>query len=376
MARVIARPTGDLRQPVVTHVRDHGSVHPLAWWAWALGAAVAASLTVNPLILALIAFSIVIVVLNRRGDAPWAKALRFYIVLALVIIGIRVTFMILLSGHDNGQVLFRLPQVQLPAWAAGINLGGPVTVDGLLYTLYAALSIAVMIFCLGGANALANPRRALRSMPGALYEVSVAVVIALSTAPQLIEATLRIRRAKRLRGGHSNGWHAVKGVLVPVFEDAIERSMQLAASMESRGFAATRNAARVPRAATWTLLGSLVALANGCFLLLMWPAERWEPEALLALGLALGWLGVRWSSRSLQVTRYRPDPWRLTDVLVVACGVAACATMIWLSEVDELAAMPLTSPPMWPPLPWQALLITALLLAPGFFTPPPTKDAQ
>ena len=59
--------------------------------------------------------------------------------------------------------------------------------------------LAVMLLCLGAANSLANPKQALRSVPAALYEASVAVVIALSVAPQLVESTQRVRRARRLR---------------------------------------------------------------------------------------------------------------------------------------------------------------------------------
>jgi len=50
-------------------------LHPVAWWIWALGLATAASLTTNPLLLALVLGVAGIVVAARRTDAPWA-ALR------------------------------------------------------------------------------------------------------------------------------------------------------------------------------------------------------------------------------------------------------------------------------------------------------------
>ena len=62
-----------------------------------------------------------------------------------------------------------------------------------------------MLICLGAANALANPRRLLRSMPPALHEVSTAVVVAMSVFPQLAESFVRVRRARRLRPVPSAG---------------------------------------------------------------------------------------------------------------------------------------------------------------------------
>ena len=56
---------------------------------------------------------------------------------------------------------------------------------------------------------------------------------------------------------------------------------------------------------------------------------------LLALGAATAtvglWLGGRRSTRS----RYRPDPWRLPEWLVSACGVTAAATAVIASSVKR-----------------------------------------
>ncbi len=47
------------------------SLHPLAWWAWALGLMVAAARTTDPLLLGLILAVLGVVVAARRPDAPW-----------------------------------------------------------------------------------------------------------------------------------------------------------------------------------------------------------------------------------------------------------------------------------------------------------------
>ena len=90
-------------------------------------------------------------------------------------------------------MLFTLPEVPLPDAAAGIRIGGPVTLEALLAALYDGLRLATLLLCVGAANALANPKRLLRAMPAALYEVGVAVMVALSLAPQLIESGQRVR---------------------------------------------------------------------------------------------------------------------------------------------------------------------------------------
>ncbi|MFT4296505.1 MAG: energy-coupling factor transporter transmembrane component T [Micropruina sp.] len=349
-------------------------LHPWAWWCWAIGIGIAVNGTTNPLLLLLIATAMVVVVMLRRSDAPWARSVRAYLFLALFVIGMRLFFRILLGGGNGETVLFTLPSVPLPQWAAGIQLGGPVTAEALAGTSYEALRLAVMLLCVGAANALANPRQALRSVPAALYEASVAVVIALSVAPQLIESIQRVRRARRLRGDSSTGLRTLGTIALPVLADAIDRSLALAAGMESRGFARTRG---LPTAGTLpVMLLSSMAATGGVFLLLStdyWQLACW----LLALGLLGAALGLRAAGRRLRVTGYRPMPWRSTETLVAVSGVLAAALLLWLgwldpdglspalaSLLDPSALAPSTDPLVWPSLSAPMLLVLALVLLP------------
>jgi len=70
------------------------TLHPIAWWIWAIGLATAASRTTNPLLLALILAVAGIVVAARRTEAPWARAFKWYLLFGLVVIGLRVAFRI------------------------------------------------------------------------------------------------------------------------------------------------------------------------------------------------------------------------------------------------------------------------------------------
>jgi len=340
------------------------TLHPWAWWCWAIGIGIAVSSTTNPLLLGLIATAMVAVVVLRRGNAPWARSVRAYLLLSLFVIGMRVVFQVLIGSGTGETVLFSLPEIPLPQWAAGIRLGGAVTAEGLVYTLYDALRLAVMLLCVGAANALANPRRALRSVPAALYEASVAVVVALSVAPQLIESAQRVRRARRLRGETAKGLRVLATIAIPVLGDAIERSIALAAGMESRGFGRTRG---LPvRGTLPVMLASVLASLFGLFLLLSTSAWQLAAGILLA-GLAGTAVGLHQAGRALRVTAHRPDPWGWRETLVGATGVAAAVLVLALGWVDPAAASalhPSTDPLLWPDLTVPMLVVVGLVLAP------------
>ncbi|MFT4108150.1 CbiQ family ECF transporter T component [Propionicimonas sp.] len=350
------------------------SLHPWAWWCWAIGIGIAVSGTTNPLFLALIATAMVAVVMLRRSEAPWARSVRAYLLLSLFVVGMRLFFQMLLGGGRGETVLFTLPSIPLPDWAAGIQLGGTVTSEALAGSFYDALRLAVMLLCIGAANALANPRQALRSVPAALYEASVAVVIALSVAPQLIESVQRVRRARRLRGDSSVSLKALGTIAMPVLADAVERSMSLAAGMESRGFARTRG---LPTRGTLpVMLVSSMAATAGVFLLLstgFWVVGLW----FLAVGAVGCTVALRAAGRRLRVTAYRPHPWRTRETLVSATGILAAAVVLGLGWVDPdtltpalatvldpAALTPSTWPLVWPQLTAPMLAVVALVLAP------------
>ncbi|MGC3955816.1 MAG: energy-coupling factor transporter transmembrane component T [Propionicimonas sp.] len=337
------------------------TLHPWAWWCWAIGIGLAVSGTTNPLLLALVATAMIVVVLLRRSAAGWARSVRAYLILALMVIGVRVFFQIVIGGSAGETVVFTLPEVALPEWAAGIRLGGEVTAEALVYTLYDALRLAVMLLCVGAANTLANPRQALRSVPAALYEASVAVVIALSLAPQLIESLLRVRRARRLRGATARGVRALGAIAMPVLADAIERSLALASGMESRGFGRTRG---LPVKGSLTLMLTAAILATaGVFLLLSTSFWQLSLTLLIAGGVGAAW-GLRLAGQRLAVTSYRPHPWTLPAGLVAGCGLLAAVTVWVAASADPDGFAPSTDPLTWPTLTWPMLIVLLLVLAP------------
>ena len=164
------------------------ALHPVAWWVWAIALATAASRTTNPLLLGLIIVVAAFVVSERRSDAPWARGFRGYLLAGLLIVVLRVVYRILFGGDYGDHVLVTLPEIPLPDWAVGVTLGGIITLESVLAAAYDGLRLATLIICIGAANVLADPRRLLRSVPSALYEMGATLVVAVSVAPQLAES--------------------------------------------------------------------------------------------------------------------------------------------------------------------------------------------
>jgi energy-coupling factor transport system permease protein len=350
-------------------------LHPAAWWIWALGLAAAASRTTNPWLLVLLVLVVCVTVLARRTDAPWALSFRLYLLLGLLVIVIRVVFRVVLGGGYGAHVLLDLPGIPLPDWAAGITLFGPLTSEALLSGLYDGMRLAAILICVGAANTLANPRKLLASLPPALYEVGTAVVIALSLFPQLAESVQRVRRARRLRGEPGKGVRALRRVVIPVLEDALDRSLDLAASMDARGYGRAGGLGTRQRRTTGALLvGGLLGLTVGCYAFLDATAPRVLAWPMLVLGLTAALAGFVSAGRRVRRTRYQPARWHLADVTTALTGVVVAAGISWVASTQLEVALP--DPSTVPPLSGAALLLVLVGVLPAFVTPPPVLSAS
>jgi energy-coupling factor transport system permease protein len=349
------------------------SVHPLAWWLWALGLAVAASRTTNPLLLGAILATVSWVVLARRSDAPWANAFRLYVIGGLLVVGLRVFFRIIFGGDQGDVVVLHLPAFSL----AGLHLFGDVTAESLLGGLYDGLRLATMLICLGAANALANPRRLLRTMPPALHEVSTAVVVALSVFPQLAESVVRVRRARRLRpGSDPRGVQALRTVMVPVLEDALDRSLLLAAAMDSRGYGRVGAVSAMRTRLTGGLLVTgLAGICVGAYAVLDGSAPPLLASPMLVLGVAAGVVGVSLSGRGVTRSSYRPEHWGLAELCVAASGLTAATLVHLTSQVAPAVLNPTLNPVAWPEVTLLPVVGIVVGVLPAVATPLPV-DAR
>ncbi|MEV7495391.1 energy-coupling factor transporter transmembrane component T [Streptomyces anulatus] len=351
------------------------TLHPVAWWIWALALATAVSRTNNPLLLFLVLAVLGYVITLRRTDAPWARGFTYYLYLALTVVAIRVVFRAVfatgISPHDH--YLFSLPRIPTPDWYAGIQLGGPVSLEALLSAATDGLRLACMLCCIGAANTLANPKRALRVLPGALYELGVAVTVSISVAPQLVQSVQRVARARRLRAGRNKGLKALRGIVVPVLEDALERSLRLAAAMDSRGYGRAGSATPRSRRLTGALmLLGMCGLCAGAYGLLDATAPKLLGLPALAVGSVLCLAGLRLGGRRVTRTTYRPDPWRFAEWAVASCGVLSAVLLFVNVGYNPAELNPSIYPLSWPTLPLVPAAAILLAGAAGFLAPPPS----
>lgn len=258
-----------------------------------------------------------------------------------------------------------------------MRLGGAVTLEGLLVAVYDGLRLATMLACLGACNALASPRRLLRYTPATLYEIGTAVVVALTFAPQLVEDARRVRAGRRLRGHSGTGPREMGRLAVPVLVGALERSLDLAASMESRGYGrlVRRTQGSTRLAGLLTLVG-LAGVVIGLYGLL-------DATSAVVLGLPMLVAGSACTTAALVVgarrdrrSYYRRDRWALPEWLVVVAGAVPATLMVLASSRTWPGVVPVQVPATLPEVP--LLLVGAILLGalPAWVAPVPPLLAR
>ena len=331
-------------------------VHPGAWWLWACCLAAAVTRTTNPVLLLLALTVVVLVVIARRPDAPWARSFTMYAWLGLFVIVTRMVLFVLIGSKTGPTILVTLPTVDLPSWAAGIQLLGPTPLEDLIAALCEGL-------------------RLLRALPAAVRDIGTAVVIALTVVPQLAESAKRVARARELRGTSVKGVRALRVIALPVLQDTLDRSLLLAASMDSRGFGTRHSVSHRDRRLIGVLsLGGLMAVCVGLYGLLDDRGDQaiplWATVATVA-GLVLGALAVWWGGRRVPRSVYRSDPWKSAETIVSLCGVTALVAMIVALERNPLATIMPLEPTLGTPLvPLTAVLGLLVAALPAFVTPP------
>lgn len=230
------------------------SLHPLTMWIWALLLITAVVLTDTAWV-ALGAIGVATVLVKARSDgSPWGRSYWIALRIGAVILVIRAVVGVLIGVPIPGRTLFTVPIIDLPSWMPGIRLGGAVTLERLSSSLHEGLIIATVIALFGAATSLTSPHKVLRTLPFFIYEIGITLVIATSLFPQLAQSARRIRLAQQLRGHEKVSW---RGLAIPLLEESLSRSLQLAASMDSRGFGVSRKRSRY-RQEKWQVSDSAV----------------------------------------------------------------------------------------------------------------------
>lgn len=346
-------------------------LHPWAWWIWALGIAGTVSLSSNPYVLAMALSSLCFVVAARRGSAPWARAFPIYLVMCAGVVAYRMVMHVLVGSKIGEHELFTINTFQLPDWVAGITLFGTVYAEGLIMAVIQGLVLGTMIVAVGAANSLADPKKLVKSLPSALGDLGTAVVIGISVAPQMAQSALRIHRARTLRGDDSKGLRSFGRILMPVFQDTLDRSLALAASMDSRGYGRPAISSKAEQRVTsaFGFLG-IVGVTIGLFVVLdaTVPASIAVPIVMLGVGFLA--VSIFVASRRKTSTVYEKAPWQAAEWIVSACGVTPLLAALVTHKVAPssmvVSWIPLHIPNQVPLLVIAGLLVAA---APGFISP-------
>jgi len=239
------------------------SFHPLTWWLWAVLLATTLLLANTRAISVAIVTSTLVLALSMQRQTAGFYTFRWALRFAVIAFSFRMFIAIFIGVPMPGRTIFTLPQLQLPDFLVGIRIGGPVTTQRLLSGFDEAVLLVALILIFATANALSNPHSLLRILPQRFYGLGLAGVISTSVAPQAARGIERVRSARRLRGQSSHGIRSWRGVALPVLEDSLERSIDLAAGLESRGYGYFPRPTRY-RPETWKFRDTL-AISGGLY---------------------------------------------------------------------------------------------------------------
>jgi energy-coupling factor transport system permease protein len=186
------------------------------------------------------------------------RRMRGVLVGVLLISGVAL-LLNFVSAHLGTTVLFELPG-QIPA------LGGPYTLEALAFGVTGALTIGAAILAAAPFSLLLASHEVMDALPAALSRTGAAIAASLNLVPSVAASFVQVTEAQRLRGWRPRGPRSWSEIVLPVVLTSVEGSIQLAESMEARGFGSgPRSAVKASRLerSDWLLIGaSAIALAT------------------------------------------------------------------------------------------------------------------
>jgi energy-coupling factor transport system permease protein len=339
--------------------------HTWSWVAWLIAAAYPAFTLRNPLYLVLVLGPAWIVYMALGRTTPIGSTWGSLVKVGLLFFALTIPFNAF-SIHMGRIVLFSLPE----SWPL---LGGPITLEAVIAGAVNGLALFTILVVFASFNAVVDHYQLLRATPAFLFQAGVIVSIAVTFVPQMVLSAKEIRQAQRIRGHRFRGIRDLLPLIIPLLANGLERAIQLAETMEARGFGSavdplSRRQALIAQVGT---LAGLLALLAGLFCIAYFPAGRIWGWTLAVLGLG-GMLAVfRLQGSRVRRTRYRRLRWRIRDTaMVVSSGVALAAVVAARLVSPKVLAYNPYPPgsllPSFSPMVGGALLLLALpaLLAP------------
>jgi len=158
---------------------------------------------------------------------------------------------------------------------------------------------------------------------------------------------------------------------VPVLEGALTRSVQLAASMDARGYGRRAGKTRAARAGIAATFGGLLAICVGTYGLLDAGAPAVLGFPTMAAGALLLSGAILAGSKRSGRTRYRPDVWRWPEWVVVVTGLVPPVVLVLAGHLNGDPLHPATNPLAWPTVPLLPVLGILVAVVPAFVAPHP-----
>ena len=256
---------------------------PRAWLAWALAGGALAAGSRNPLVLGLLLLVVAAVGLRLAPPSTIARSWRRagWLIAWLAVISALVN---LLTVRVGDIALATLPS----DWPL---IGGPLTLNALVYGLITALAALALLAIWAVFNAVVSQGDLLRLTPRPLYLAGAIASVALTFLPGMALAARQIGEAQAVRGHRPRGPRDLVPLAAPLLSLGLERGLTLAEAMEARGFGYSAHARRrAPPAADG---GSSIALtadgssrpgwrsaAPGCCYSSPRPGRRWARPGL------------------------------------------------------------------------------------------------
>ncbi len=303
---------------------------PRAWMIWAAAASVPPLVGRNPWPLAATLLAVLGVWGVWGAGAPgvrWRPLLRLAIVFGVV----SVLFN-LLTSHTGDIVLGGLPA----HWPI---VGGPLTLNALIYGLLGAVAILSLVGVSATLGATLDWSLAIRLLPERMAPLAVAGSVAWSYLPRTTTALAEIREAQMARGYRPRGLRDAAPLLMPLLAGGLERSLMTAEALEARAFGAPlspESAARPWQIAS-LLCGSVAGLTGAFCLALGLVAAAGALCGVAALAVAAGLISPRRPGAILRRTRYREPIWERPEWIVSAVSGGVLLVQIAILMLDPAA---------------------------------------
>jgi energy-coupling factor transport system permease protein len=198
----------------------------------------------------------------------------------VVLIAAFATCLNFVSAHLGSTVLFSLPQA-IPA------IGGSYTLEALGAGMSGGLTVGAAIVAAAPFSLMLASHDVMDALPSTLSRTGAAIAASLNLVPSVASSFVQVTEAQRLRGWRPRGPRSWAEVVIPVVLTSVEGSIQLAESMEARGFGSgpRTSLGRLPLTTADWVLASASAAAVLAFLAVHaagWAAD-WYPYPTLAM---------------------------------------------------------------------------------------------